>query len=397
MSNDYVRFLGRPPSLFYKWGLFGLFLLFVIGVVISFKIEVPKKVRAVAEVTAPEASIPVVIKYGGLVEEVYVKEASFVNQGDVLIRMASEAKYEDIITLEAWLATEDASLDGASLPKQLSLGSNGQVNDAYEDLKSIFSEDYFLTKQEIKGQISAYEEVTRQIEHQLDLCNESLQNLEKQLAEDIIREKKGLISKLAVEKTQGNVNDKRESCAGYSRNIAENKALIHDSRIKYAEVKRNELRVFAQLRSAIKSWKERYLISAKSTGLLTLSNEDLLGSVIMQNEVIGEILNEGAEAYVYAYVPISSIDEIDIGQEVQVIVDGFSLREYGKLEGKVSGIRPTLEEDKTHQRIEISLNNGFTTSKGKTIEYRPAYRAEAIVITERSPILFRLFDELWPS
>lgn len=396
MSNDYVRFLGRPPSLFYKWGLFGLFLLFVIGVVISFKIEVPKKVRAVAEVTAPEASIPVVIKYGGLVEEVYVEEASFVNQGDVLIRMASEAKYEDIITLEAWLATEDASLDGASLPKQLSLG-NGQVNDAYEYLKSIISEEYFLTKQEIKGQISAYEEVTRQIEHQLDLCNESLQNLEKQLAEDIIREKKGLISKLAVEKTQGNVNDKRESCAGYSRNIAENKALIQDSRIKYAEVKNNELRVFAQLRSAIKSWKERYLISAKSTGLLTLSNEDLLGSVIMQNEVIGEILNEGAEAYVYAYVPISSIDEIDIGQEVQVIVDGFSLREYGKLEGKVSGIRPTLEEDKTHQRIEISLNNGFTTSKGKTIEYRPAYRAEAIVITERSPILFRLFDELWPS
>ena len=120
MSNDYVRFLGRPPSLFYKWGLFGLFLLFVIGVVISFKFEVPKKVRAVAEVTAPEASIPVVIKYGGLVEEVYVEEASFVNQGDVLIRMASEAKYEDIITLEAWLATEDASLDGASLPKQLS-------------------------------------------------------------------------------------------------------------------------------------------------------------------------------------------------------------------------------------------------------------------------------------
>ena len=138
------------------------------------------------------------------------------------------------------------------------------------------------------------------------------------------------------------------------------------------------------------------MISLKSTGLLTLSNEDLLGSVIMQNEVIGEILNEGAEAYVYAYVPISSIDEIDIGQEVQVIVDGFSLREYGKLEGKVSGIRPTLE-DKTHQRIEISLNNGFTTSKGKTIEYRPAYRAEAIVITERSPILFRLFEELRPS
>ena len=396
MSNDYVRFLGRPPSLFYKWGLFGLFLLFVIGVVISFKIEVPKKVRAVAEVTAPEASIPVVIKYGGLVEKVYVEEDSFVNQGDVLIRMASEAKYEDIITLEAWLATEDASLDGASLPKQLSLG-NGQVNDAYEYLKSIISEEYFLTKQEIEGQISAYEEVTRQIEHQLDLCNESLQNLEKQLAEDIIREKKGLISKLAVEKAQGNVNDKRESCAGYSRNIAENKALIQDSRIKYAEVKNNELRAFAQLRSAIKSWKERYLVSAKSTGLLTLNNEDLLGSVIMQNEVIGEILNEGAEAYVYAYVPISSIDEIDIGQEVQVIVDGFSLREYGKLEGKVSGIRPTLEEDKTHQRIEISLNNGFTTSKGKTIEYRPAYRAEAIVITERSPILFRLFEELRPS
>ena len=68
MSNDYVRFLGRPPSLFYKWGLFGLFLLFIIGVVISFKIEVPKKVRTVAEVTAPEASSPIVAKHRDIIK-----------------------------------------------------------------------------------------------------------------------------------------------------------------------------------------------------------------------------------------------------------------------------------------------------------------------------------------
>ena len=80
-----------------------------------------------------------------------------------------------------------------------------------------------------------------------------------------------------------------------------------------------------------------------------------------------------------------------------MIIEGFSLREYGKLEGTVTAIRPTLEEDKMHQRVEISLKNGLTTSNGKAIDYRPSYRAEAIIVTERTPILLRLLDEIRES
>ena len=162
-----------------------------------------------------------------------------------------------------------------------------------------------------------------------------------------------------------------------------------------AEDKTEELLACENLRIAINSWKERYLISAKTSGVLTLS-EDLMGSALSKDQVVGEILQDGASAQVYAYIPVSSIDEVRIGQEVQVLIEGFSLREYGKLE-VVTAIRPTLEEDKMHQRIEISLTNGLTTSKGKVIEYRPSYRAEAIIVTERTPILFRLLDELRSS
>ena len=133
-----------------------------------------------------------------------------------------------------------------------------------------------------------------------------------------------------------------------------------------AEDKTEELLACENLRVAINAWKERYLISAKTSGVLTLGNEDLMGSALSKDQVIGEILQDGASAQVYAFIPVSSIDEVRIGQEVQVIIEGFSLREYGKLEGLVTAIRPTLEEDKMHQRIEISLQNGLTTSKGKT-------------------------------
>lgn len=415
MSNDYVRFLGRPPSLFYKWGLFGLFLLFIIGVVISFKIEVPKKVRTVAEVTAPEASSPIVAKHRDIIKEVYFFEGSYVNEGDVLFRLDSEADYRDVITLETWLNTTDSSGSRAPLPKNLSLGS-GQLDGVYKalwlllELEEQGQDSLYLTlkKQGIKDQILEEEGATEEIRREQEICNALIRDYKNQLADWEKRLKDSLVSEQAVEPYRIQVKEKQAECARVSRSLKDKKVLIKGlqreifnleayASTEKAEKRTNEILECENLRSAIKSWKERYLISAKSTGLLTLSNEDLLGSVIMQNEVIGEILNEGAEAQVYAYVPISSMDEIDLGQEVQVIIDGFSLREYGKLEGKVSGIRPTLEEDKMHQRIEISLNNGFTTSKGKTIEYRPAYRAEAIVITERSPILFRLFEELRPS
>ena len=58
-----------------------------------------------------------------------------------------------------------------------------------------------------------------------------------------------------------------------------------------------------------------------------------MGSALSKDQVVGEILQDGASAQVYAYIPVSSIDEVRIGQEVQVLIEGFSLREYGKLEG----------------------------------------------------------------
>ena len=415
MSNDYVRFIGRPPSIFYRWGLFSLFVLFLASILVSLVMEVPKKVKAPADVTAAEASSPIVANHTGLVDAVHCTEGSYVNEGDLLFRLASEADYNDVLSLETWLNTLDSSGNRSPLPKQLSLGSD-QLSEAYMKLRRLvdltaFGQDSLgmaLHKQGIEEQISALEGVSRQIKRQQSLCYDVLESLNDQLADWEARLAQGLVSEREVETYRIQVKEKRETCARFSRSLEDNKALIEGLRREITDLEVNDLTTKAEdkteellacenLRVAINAWKERYLISAKTSGLLTLSNEDLMGSALSKDQVIGEILQDGASAQVYAFIPVSSIDEVRIGQEVQVIIEGFSLREYGKLEGSVTAIRPTLEEDKMHQRIEISLKNGLTTSKGKAIEYRPSYRAEAIIVTERTPILFRLLDELRES
>ncbi|MEC8757408.1 MAG: hypothetical protein VXX44_05105, partial [Bacteroidota bacterium] len=173
MSNDYVRFIGRPPSVFYRWGLFSLFVLFLASILVSLVMEVPKKVKAPADVTAAEASSPIVVNYTGLVHEVYCTEGSFVNEGDLLFRLASEADYSDVLSLEAWLNATDSSDNRPPLPKQLSLGSD-QLSDAYMKLRRLvdltaFGQDSLgmaLHKQGIEEQISALEGVSRQIKRQ---------------------------------------------------------------------------------------------------------------------------------------------------------------------------------------------------------------------------------------
>lgn len=415
MSNDYVRFIGRPPSVFYRWGLFGLFVLFLASILVSLVMEVPKKVKALADVTAAEASSPVVANNGGLLEETYFTEGAHVNEGDLLFRLTSEAEYSDVLSLETWLNTTDSLGNRSPLPKQLSLGSD-QLSEAYMKLRRLidltaFGQDSLgmaLHKQGIEEQISALEGVSRQINRQQTLCYDVLESLTDQLADWEARLAEGLVADHEVETYRIQVKEKRETCARFSRSIEDNKAVIEGLRREITDLEVNDLTTKAEdkteellacenLRVAINSWKERYLISAKNSGLLTLSDEDLVGSALSKDQVIGEILRDGASVQVYAYIPVSSIDEVRIGQEAQVLVEGFSLREYGKLEGSVTAIRPTLEEDKIHQRVEISLKNGLTTSKGKAIDYRPSYRAEAIIITERTPILFRLLDDLRES
>lgn len=415
MSNDYVRFIGRPPSVFYRWGLFSLFVLFLASIAVSLVMEVPIKVKASADVTAAEASSPVIAHNAGLVEEIYYTEGTYVNEGNVLFRLNSEANYDDVLVLEKWLSTTDSTENRASLPKNLSLGSD-QLSEAYMKLRRLvdlaaYGQDSLgkaLRKQSIEEQIAALEGVGLQIVRQQRLCYDVLESLMAQLADWEERLAQGLVSEREVETYRIQVKEKRETCARFSRSMEDNKALIEGLRREItslevndlttkAEDKTEELLACENLRIAINSWKERYLISAKTSGVLTLSDEDLMGSALSKDQVVGEILQDGASAQVYAYIPVSSIDEVRIGQEVQVLIEGFSLREYGKLEGAVTAIRPTLEEDKMHQRIEISLTNGLTTSKGKVIEYRPSYRAEAIIVTERTPILFRLLDELRSS
>ena len=68
-----------------------------------------------------------------IIKEVYFKEGSYVNEGDVLFRLDSEADYRDVITLETWLNTTDSSGSRAPLPKALSLGS-GQLDGVYKAL-----------------------------------------------------------------------------------------------------------------------------------------------------------------------------------------------------------------------------------------------------------------------
>ena len=173
MSNDYVRFIGRPPSVFYRWGLFSLFVLFLASIAVSLVMEVPKKVKASADVTAAEASSPVIAHNAGLVEEIYYTEGTYVNEGNVLFRLNSEANYDDVLVLEKWLSTTDSTENRASLPKNLSLGSD-QLSEAYMKLRRLvdlaaYGQDSLgkaLRKQSIEEQIAALEGVGLQIVRQ---------------------------------------------------------------------------------------------------------------------------------------------------------------------------------------------------------------------------------------
>ncbi|MEC7158831.1 MAG: hypothetical protein VXW24_00920, partial [Bacteroidota bacterium] len=131
------------------------------SILVSLVMEVPKKVKAPADVTAAEASSPIVANHTGLVDAVHCTEGSYVNEGDLLFRLASEADYNDVLSLETWLNTLDSSGNRSPLPKQLSLGSD-QLSDAYMKLRRLidltaFGQDSLgmaLHKQGIEEQIS---------------------------------------------------------------------------------------------------------------------------------------------------------------------------------------------------------------------------------------------------
>jgi len=153
------------------------------------------------------------------------------------------------------------------------------------------------------------------------------------------------------------------------------------------------------LRSAIGSWKNRYLLISPTdgniyfSGLLQEKQNIKLGAEIMY------IGTQNQEFFGEISIPQTNFGKVKIGQKVLVKFQGYPFEEFGAVEGKIATIAQLPSLDNTTGQpsafiATVKLPNGLKTNFNKQLSYKIGMTASAEIITEDLRLIERLFYQI---
>jgi multidrug efflux pump subunit AcrA (membrane-fusion protein) len=404
--QELLQFIGRPPSLFLRFGITAIGCVVVLFLAMSYYIKYPDVVTAKVVLTTENPPIRMLAKTGGRVADILVKNNDPVQIGQIIAVMDNTAHWRDVLKLEAQLKNNNVTIQQY---QPLALG-------ALQNSYSIFTQNlkdyrYFLEK---NGVLQKIEYLSQQIEAtkalNINLLKQKdIQAKEFELAgKEMTRQKQlnteGVTSDSDFEKFDAQyLQQKRQieaNQAAFINNemqIGQYQAQIHDiNQSKSDNLNTKELTLQEDIRRltvAIEEWKQTYLISAPIAGKVTLtkiwSRQQNIGA---GEEVCAIVPTEGASQVVCkAILPIAQSGKVKTGLNANVRLEAFPYQQYGILRGSVQNIAAVPQKEE--YQVEITIPNDLTTSYGKKLLFRQELQGSANIITEDRRVVERLLDK----
>ena len=104
--QELIQFIGRPPSVFLRFGITAIACVVVILLTMAYFIKYPDVVTAKVVLTTENPPIRMLSKTGGRVSEILIKNNQTVSKGEVLCVMENTADWHDVLKLETHLALQ---------------------------------------------------------------------------------------------------------------------------------------------------------------------------------------------------------------------------------------------------------------------------------------------------
>jgi HlyD family secretion protein len=258
----------------------------------------------------------------------------------------------------------------------------------------------------LETDITELERTNRKLEEQYKIYQRDMELAEKefQMNQKLFSQK--VIAPLEFYREESKLLAKKLPLKNIENAIINNNSLKNTKKIQILDLDNNALQQkssFQQnlntLRSAIESWKNRYLLISPTdgniyfSGLLQEKQNIKLGAEIMyvgtQNqEFFGEIR-----------ISQTNFGKVKIGQKVLVKFQGYPFEEFGAVEGKIATIAQLPSLDNTTGQpsafiATVKLPNGLKTNFNKQLSYKIGMTASAEIITEELRLIERLFYQI---
>ena len=149
----------------------------------------------------------------------------------------------------------------------------------------------------------------------------------------------------------------------------------------------------SQLQTEILNWEMNYVLQSPIDGTVTFTNYWVENQNITAGSAVFTIVPDGKLPMLgKAMLPIARSGKVKPGQKVNIRLQNFPENEYGILRGTVQNISltPTEAGGMVYYTVEITLNDGLTTTYKKELPYLSDMQGQADIITEDISFLERL-------
>ena len=408
-SEDVQEILSAPPHTLLSVGssvIGGILLVLFLG---CFIFKYPDTITCTITITKTEPPVWIVAKASGRLQELYAKDGQQVNAGDVIAVIENPANTQDVLKLDSILSVPFENGEGNFRLDDAHLGS---IQTAYTTLaKATTDYNNFVNNnlydQRIvaeEAQLRPYSDYVESIEKQVGYS----QRIKSLSGENYQREKtlhgKGLTSTSDLESTEQSLLSSNMSAEQMRSSLANAKiqmAQIHNtiSELKLQKEQERQqqettlLSAWEGTRTAIREWKQAYLLQSPIEGIVSYNNLWKVNQNITSGDkAFSVISNRKEQTLGKAKIPVSGSGKVKVGQRINIQLDGYPYLEYGFLTGFITSV--ALMPDENTYTATFELQNSQTTSYGKSIRQTGDLSGVGEIITDDLSVAERIIGPL---
>lgn len=421
-SEEAHAILGRIPSWIVRWGVTVVAAVFVGILVGCWFIKYPDLVQAPVVITTVNPPADLYARYDGLIDSLYVRDGEAVERGRLVAVLRSAADWRDVAQVwEHASATIDAPL--AELIREPWLMASytlGEVQSPFADFQGkcrdyrhYLGTDLIGRKQELlRQQIAKNREYYAKLQRQQTLLSQDLQYQRTIHRRDSLLLSEAVISSSDFETSAQSLLQKQNSSAGFEATLTSTELQIIQNEQQIVELtlqQQNEIAEHErglnasrqQLLAQLAQWRQQYVLEAPAAGRVTLVSYWSENQRVKVGDKLASIVPDGTtEVIGRLQVPSAGFGKVEVGQTVNVKLNGYPYMEFGVLRGTISSISAVPEQVQTQNGnaiayiAEVTFSGGMRTTYRKELPMIQQMDGTAEIITEDMRLIARFFQPI---
>ena len=403
-SEEAQEVLGLMPSWIIRWGVSVIFIIFAGIFTGSYFIKFPQILTAPITMTSTNPPSDLIAKSNGRIESILCKEGEFVTKGDVVAYLHTTADYNDICCIEKELALLD-DMTFLFLSKEYNIGD---MQNSFSEFRSycvdylhdIKAENISLRIELLLEQIEKYGVYLKQQREQREILSQDLDIARKSVYRDSLLLGYEAITLSDFDRSIQALLQKRSSLLGFDASITNSELNVLKMQQQLTELHMQHNNEIAQhtrlineskwrLLAQIKQWKLQYVLTAPIDGKLTFTKYWSKNQNVIMGDVVSTVLPIDSVVVIgLMTIPSSGFGKVELGQVVNVKLNGYPYQEYGVLKGSI--VRISSVPDVDGYIAEINFPNGLQSTYKEQLRFIQKMDGTGDIITKDMRLIERL-------